>query len=53
LTAKFLQYKLHCKIKFISPVGYLSGVNHAIKGKTYPIIDGDQDPDNLQHFDFF
>jgi hypothetical protein len=37
-------------MKFRPPCGSLSGVTRTIKGKTYPIIDGDQDPDNLQHW---
>jgi hypothetical protein len=37
-------------MKFRSPSGSLSGVTRTIKGKTYPIVDGDRDPDNLQHW---
>jgi hypothetical protein len=39
-------------MKSRSPSGSLSGVTRTIKGKTYPIIDGDRDPDNLQHWNW-
>jgi hypothetical protein len=39
-------------MKFRSPSGSLSGVTRTIKGKTYPIVDGDRDPDNLQHWNW-
>jgi hypothetical protein len=39
-------------MKFRSPCGSLSGVTRTIKGKTYPIVDGDRDPDNFQHWNW-
>jgi hypothetical protein len=39
-------------MKFRSPSGSLTGVTRAIKGKIYPIVHGDRDPDNLQHWNW-
>jgi hypothetical protein len=39
-------------MKFRSPSGSLSGVTRTIKGKIYPSVDGDRDPDNLQHWNW-
>jgi hypothetical protein len=39
-------------MKFRSPCGSLSSVTRTIRGKTYPIVDGDRDPDNLQHWNW-
>jgi hypothetical protein len=39
-------------MKFRSPSGSLSGVTRTIKGKIYPIVDGDRDPDNLLHWNW-